>query len=41
MAGVSTGFIINPSMYTTIGDDPLKDFAPISLVAVSPNVVTA
>jgi tripartite-type tricarboxylate transporter receptor subunit TctC len=37
---VSTGFIINPSMYTTIGYDPLKDFAPISLVAVSPNVVT-
>jgi tripartite-type tricarboxylate transporter receptor subunit TctC len=40
VAGVSTGFIINPSMYTTIGYDPLKDFAPISLVAVSPNVVT-
>jgi tripartite-type tricarboxylate transporter receptor subunit TctC len=37
---VSTGFIINPSMYTTIGYDPLKDFAPISLVAASPNVVT-
>jgi len=36
---VSTGFIINPSMYTTIGYDPLKDFAPISLVAASPNVV--
>ena len=38
---VSTGFIINPSMYTTIGYDPLKDFAPISLVAASPNVITA
>ncbi len=37
---VSTGFIINPSMYTTIGYDPLKDFAPISLVAASPNVIT-
>src|SRR5580700_1820421 len=37
---VSTGFIINPSMYTTIGYDPVKDFAPISLVAASPNVVT-
>ncbi len=37
---VSTGFIINPSMYTDAGYDPLKDFAPISLVAASPNVVT-
>src|ERR1700752_947896 len=37
---VSTGFIINPSMYTKIGYDPSKDFAPISLVAASPNVVT-
>ncbi len=36
---VSTGFIINPSMYTNIGYDPLKDFAPISLVAASPNVI--
>ena len=26
---VSTGFIINPSMYTKIGYDPSKDFAPI------------
>src|SRR5580700_3389352 len=37
---VSTGFIINPSMYSKIGYDPLKDFAPISLVAASPNVIT-
>jgi tripartite-type tricarboxylate transporter receptor subunit TctC len=37
---VSTGFIINPSMYTTIGYDPIKDFAAVSLVAASPNVVT-
>jgi tripartite-type tricarboxylate transporter receptor subunit TctC len=37
---VSTGFIINPSMYSKIGYDPIKDFAPISLVAASPNVVT-
>jgi tripartite-type tricarboxylate transporter receptor subunit TctC len=37
---VSTGFIINPSMYSKIGYDPVKDFAPISLVAASPNVIT-
>jgi tripartite-type tricarboxylate transporter receptor subunit TctC len=36
---VSTGFIINPSMYSKIGYDPVKDFAPVSLVAASPNVV--
>jgi tripartite-type tricarboxylate transporter receptor subunit TctC len=36
---VSTGFIINPSMYSKIGYDPLKDFAAVSLVAASPNVV--
>ena len=38
---VSTGFIINPSMYSKIGYDPIKDFVPISLVAASPNVVFA
>ena len=36
---VSTGFIINPSMYSKIGYDPIKDFSPVSLVAASPNVV--
>ena len=36
---VSTGFIINPSMYSKIGYDPIKDFVPVSLVAASPNVV--
>jgi tripartite-type tricarboxylate transporter receptor subunit TctC len=38
---VSTGFIINPSMYAKIGYDPVKDFAPVSLVAASPNVIVA
>jgi tripartite-type tricarboxylate transporter receptor subunit TctC len=36
---VSTGFIVNPSMYTKIPYDPIKDFSPISLVAASPNIV--
>lgn len=36
---VSTGFIINPAMYTDAGYEPLKDFAPVSLVAASPNAV--
>jgi tripartite-type tricarboxylate transporter receptor subunit TctC len=39
VVAVSTGFIINPSLYTDAGYDPLKDFAPVSLVAASPNVV--
>ena len=37
---VSTGFIVNPSMYAKISYDPLKDFAPITLVAASPNVIS-
>lgn len=38
---VSTGFVINPSMYAKIKYDPLKDFVPITLVAASPNVIMA
>ena len=37
---VSTGFLVNPSLFAQIPYDPVKDFAPISIVAVSPNVVT-
>jgi tripartite-type tricarboxylate transporter receptor subunit TctC len=37
---VSTGFIVNPSMYAKISYDPVKDFAPVTLVAASPNVVS-
>jgi tripartite-type tricarboxylate transporter receptor subunit TctC len=40
MLVVSTGFIINPSMYAKIPYDPIKDFSPITLVAASPNVVS-
>jgi tripartite-type tricarboxylate transporter receptor subunit TctC len=37
---VSTGFIVNPSMYVRLPYDPIKDFSPITLVAASPNVVS-
>jgi len=37
---VSTGFIVNPSMYAKIPYDPIKDFSPVTLVAASPNVVS-
>jgi tripartite-type tricarboxylate transporter receptor subunit TctC len=37
---VSTGFIVNPSMYAKIPYDPIKDFSPITLVAASPNIVS-
>ena len=36
---VSTGFIVNPSLYAKVPYE-IKDFAPISLVAASPNVIT-
>ena len=36
---VSTGFVVNPSLYAKVPYDPVKDFSAVSLVAVSPNVV--
>ena len=36
---VSTGFVVNPSLFAKVPYDPVKDFAPISIVAVSPNVM--
>src|SRR3954447_22226625 len=36
---ISTGFMVNPSLYAKVPYDPIKDFAAVSLVAVSPNVV--
>lgn len=36
---VSTGFVVNPSLYAKVPYDAAKDFAPVTLVAVSPNVV--
>jgi tripartite-type tricarboxylate transporter receptor subunit TctC len=33
------GLAINPSLYKTLGFDPLKDFAPIALIGVVQNVL--
>jgi|RhiMetdeSRZDD1v2_1073273.scaffolds.fasta_scaffold106865_2 tripartite-type tricarboxylate transporter receptor subunit TctC len=40
LVAVSTGFIINPTLFAKVPYDPVKDFAPITIVAVSPNVIT-
>src|SRR6202161_3489122 len=37
---VSTGFVINPTLYAKLKYDPLKNFVPITLVAASPNIIT-
>ena len=36
---ISTGFMVNPSLYARVPYDAIKDFTAVSLVAVSPNVV--
>ena len=37
---VSTGYIVNPSLYAKGVPYDFKDFAPVTLVAASPNVLT-
>ena len=37
---VSTGFVVNPSLQAKVPYDAVKDFAPISLIAATPNVLT-
>jgi tripartite-type tricarboxylate transporter receptor subunit TctC len=37
---VSTGFMINPSLFAKVPYDAVKDFAPISAVATSANVLS-
>jgi tripartite-type tricarboxylate transporter receptor subunit TctC len=39
ITAVSGSFVVNPSLYSRIPYDPYKDFAPVSLAAVSPNVL--
>jgi tripartite-type tricarboxylate transporter receptor subunit TctC len=36
---MSTGFLVNPHLYTKVPYDPIKDFEPVTLAATSPNVV--
>ena len=36
---ISTGFVVNPSLYAKVPYDPIKDFVPVTLVAASPNIV--
>jgi tripartite-type tricarboxylate transporter receptor subunit TctC len=36
---ISTGFMVNPSLYARVPYDAVKDFTPVTLVAASPNVV--
>src|SRR4029077_11585609 len=36
---ISTGSLLNPSLYAKVPYDPIRDFSAVSLVAVSPNVV--
>jgi len=33
------GFVTNPSLYKSVAYDPLKDFDPISLMALGPNIL--
>jgi tripartite-type tricarboxylate transporter receptor subunit TctC len=37
---ISTGFLVNPSLYAQVPYDAVRDFAPITLVAASPNVIS-
>jgi tripartite-type tricarboxylate transporter receptor subunit TctC len=36
---MSTGFMVNPSLYAKVPYDPIKDFVPVTLAAASPNVL--
>ena len=40
IAVVSTGFMVNMSLYANVPYDAVKDFAPVTMVAYSPNVIT-
>ena len=37
----STGFVVNPSLFRAPGYDPVRDFAPVTELGASPNVILA
>jgi tripartite-type tricarboxylate transporter receptor subunit TctC len=39
MLAVTTALVINPSLYATLRYNPVRDFAPITLVGTSPHVL--
>src|SRR5215470_11825452 len=39
LMGALSTHAVNPSLYATMPYDPIKDFAPITLVAITPNVL--
>ena len=39
LAVVSTGFMVNMSLYAHVPYDAVKDFAPVTMVAYSPNII--
>lgn len=41
LALVSTAFVVNPSLYTSVEYDVFKDFAPVTLAALSPVIIVA
>jgi len=40
IAMISSSFVINPSLYAKLSFDPVRDFAPVMLVATSPHVLS-
>jgi tripartite-type tricarboxylate transporter receptor subunit TctC len=36
---VTSSFVINPSLYPKIAYDPIKDFAPVTMIAAAPHVL--
>ncbi len=39
LLAISTGFMVNMSLYAKVPYDAVKDFAPVTLICYSPNVV--